>query len=368
MLSLSCKKPYAPDVIAAPNSYLVVEGIINTADSTKIKLSRTINLSAKDTGNAVVGATVKIESSGGNTWQLSETPKGIYVIGGVTLDNTLKYRLRINTAGSNEYLSDFVEAKITPPIDSVGYNRSRTGLQIYATTHDDNNNTRYYRFDYTETWQFHSQYRSTYVSNNVAIVPRRPDQDIYNCFSSHQANVITLASSAKLTKDLIYQAPIVSIDSTSEKIETRYSILINEYALTADAYKFWESLRKNTEQLGSIFDAQPTAAISNIHSTGDAKEPVIGYISAGTIRSKRIYINNGQLPGTWLPKPLYVCQLDSIWYKNGNVYNVLIQQPYFEIPVAAFFNDRNPVGFIATVRECVDCTIRGTKKKPDFWK
>lgn len=42
ILGMACKKPYTPDVVASPNSYLVVEGVINSgSDSTIIKLNRT---------------------------------------------------------------------------------------------------------------------------------------------------------------------------------------------------------------------------------------------------------------------------------------------------------------------------------------
>jgi len=45
---IGCKKIYAPPVISSDNSYLVVEGVINSgADSTFIKLSRTVQLSSK---------------------------------------------------------------------------------------------------------------------------------------------------------------------------------------------------------------------------------------------------------------------------------------------------------------------------------
>ncbi len=43
---LCCKKPYDPPAIKSNGSYLVVEGVINSgADSTTIKLSRTVGLS-----------------------------------------------------------------------------------------------------------------------------------------------------------------------------------------------------------------------------------------------------------------------------------------------------------------------------------
>ncbi|MDB4920334.1 MAG: hypothetical protein JWQ54_2317 [Mucilaginibacter sp.] len=373
ILSVGCKKPYNPQVISSPNSYLVVEGTINTNDITTIKLSKTVNLTSTVTTKPVQASLV-IECDNGNIYGLYETADGVYQLSGVILDNTRKFRLRITIFDDHkEYLSDYEQAKVTPIIDSVGFIAGNNKLQLYANTHDVNNNTRYYRFDYVETWRFHSKYNSEYVSDGTNIVSRHADQQIYYCFANHASSSIVLGSSAKLKQDILFQAPLTAIESTSEKIETKYSILVHEYALTEKAYKFWESLKKNTEQLGSIFDAEPTQLIGNIHNTADPKEPVIGYICAGTVSSKRVFITSEQLPDTWRPSYPYDCQLDSLWYNNPKTKLNQVQTflvPGVEIPVSPFFTkgSASPVGFVSSSVECVDCTIRGTRQQPDFWK
>ncbi|WP_157741055.1 DUF4249 domain-containing protein [Mucilaginibacter xinganensis] len=373
ILSVGCKKPYNPQVINSPKSYLVVEGVINTNDVSTIKVSKTVNLTSSVTTNPVQAA-LTIECDNGNSYSLTEINEGVYQLSGVILDNTRKFRLRITTIDDHkQYLSDYEQAKTAPPIDSIGFIVGNNKLQLYANTHDANNATHYYRFDYVETWKFHSKYDSGYISDGSAIVPRTADQQIYFCFANNASSTILLGSSAKLTQDVIFQAPLTSVESTSEKIELRYSILVHEYALTEKAYKFWDNLKKNTEQLGSIFDAEPTQLIGNIHNTADAAEPVIGYISAGTVTSKRIFISSEQLPQTWLPAYPYDCALDSAWYDNpkshlNQVAAYLI--PRIEIPVTPYFANGSisPVGYLATGIECVDCTLRGSKQQPVFWK
>ena len=364
-----CKKPYNPGVINSPNSYLVVEGTINTNDVTTIKLSKTVNLSNAVTTNPVTNATLTVEGDNASSYALSEQSGGVYTLSGVSFDNTRKYRLRIKT-GNKEYVSDYEQAKVTPPIDSIGFTVTNKGISLYANAHDPNNNTRYYRFDYIETWQFHSRYQSSYISNGDSIVSRTEDQMVYYCFGNNSSSTILLGSTAKLSQDVLYQTPITQVESTSEKLETKYSILVHQYALTADAYKFWVNLKKNTEQLGSIFDAQPSQINGNIHNINDASEVVVGYISTGTVQSKRIFIANTQLPQTFIPAYPYECALDSEWYshpKSGrnDVADVLI--PKREIPVAAFGTIAIE-GFTASDIQCIDCTLRGTKQQPDFWK
>src|SRR5258708_1654300 len=261
MTMSACVKPYTPPTISSDKNYLVVEGVIDPgSDSTIIKLSRTGQLSEKVTVNPELGAVLTVESDQGVIYPLSEAANGMYLSSGLNLGVNRKYRLRIKTGDNQQYLSDFVPVKITPPIDSVGFNiagNGSTGIQIYANTHDANNSTRYYRWDYDETWQFHAKYISYYMSNGSSIVRRPFDKLIFYCFANDASSNIVLGSSAKLKQDVIYQSHIIFIPSTSEKIEMKYSILLREYALTSDAFVFWENLKKNTEQLGSIFDAQP---------------------------------------------------------------------------------------------------------------
>jgi hypothetical protein len=123
-----------------------------------------------------------------------------------------------------------------------------------------------------------------YVTNGLAIKLRTPAQNVNVCYSNDSSTGILLGSSVKLTQDVIYQAPLTPIAGTSEKIELRYSILVKQYGLTEDAFKFWDELRKNTERLGSIFDSQPSGSSGNIHCTTDATEPVFGYISLPTYK------------------------------------------------------------------------------------
>ena len=372
-LAVGCKKPYSPQVINSPNSYLVVEGVININDVTTIKVSRTVNLTSSVTTNPV-GANLVIESDNGSTYGLNEISAGVYQLAGVTLDNTRKFRLRITTTDNNKvYVSDYEQAKITPPIDSIGFIVQGIKLQLYANSHDPNNNTRYYRFDYAETWKFSSRYNSNYMSDGTQIVPRPADKQIYYCFANNASSTIILGSTAKLTQDLLYQLPLTAIESTSEKIELKYSILVHEYSLTAEAYKFWENLKKNTEQLGSIFDAEPSQISGNIHNAADAGEPVIGYISVGTVETKRIFISSAQLPDSWRPNYPYECEVDSFFYshpKTGTNDVALFLIPGVEIPIAGIFAIGNPkpIGYTGSTSTCIDCTLRGSTQQPDFWK
>jgi len=400
MLFAACKKPYNPTVVAANSNYLVVEGVIDAgSDSTIIKLSRTVNISNKITANPELNAVVAVEGDQNITFPLTGKGNGYYATAGLNLNNAHKYRLRIKTAGG-EYVSDFVPVQNAPAIDTVSHIFKNDGVGIYVSTHDPNNNTHYYRWDYQETWVIHSTYYSFYKSNGDTVIERNfINDEVYQCWRSDASSTINVGSSAHLASDVISNSPVTFISSTSEKISSKYSIivdqnaptnsaysiLVRQYALTGDAYAFWSNLEKDTQQLGSIFDAQPSELHGNIHSVTNPAEPVIGYISAGTVASKRVFISNQEIAAAWNSRPPYNdCLLDTLYLSYtapGATVAVNQEDEYFNynkhvlyqnrlIPIAAIFDEKlgTIIGHTGAAPECVDCTLRGTNKQPLFWK
>lgn len=388
--SISCRKPYDPPALSATNSYLVVEGVINAGtDSTFIKVTRTVKISDKVVANPETGAALTVESDQNASYSLTEISKGNYASPGLNLDNSHKYRLRIRTADNKQYLSDYVEVVNSPSIDSISYDLkgslSVPGLNLYVSTHDQTNKIAYYRWDYQETWIIRSYYASYFKSNGDTVLGRTfPADNITQCWQSDTSSTIVLGSSAKLSSNVIYDQPIISIASTSEKLRSKYSILVRQYALTGDAYNFYINIKKNTEQLGSIFDALPSVINGNIHSVTNSAEPVIGYISVGSTTSRRIFIANQQLPAWKTDTSFYEgCHLafdpptiPCCYYNFGGTNQVDYYINYNIggdtdplIPIDAIgMPGHPPIGYTASYRKCVDCTVRGTNKPPAFWQ
>ena len=318
-------------------------------------------------------AQVAVESDANTNYSLSEIKPGTYSAAPLNLDNSHKYRLRIKTTDGKEYLSDFLAVKNTPPIDSVGFKAQTDGVHIYVNAHDDASATRYYRWEYSEDWEFHSWYESFWTGYR----PRTKEEYRYNCYASDTTAAIIVANSTKLTKDVIYQAPIAAIPSYSEKIETKYSILVKQYSLTADAYNFWANLQKNTGRLGSIFDAQPSANETNYHCISNPNELVVGYLSVGNVTTKRVFINVNQLLSTYSPKDINGCKIDTGYYYHEPYYfppTVDLSNPnlgfttidgHYIAPLAPL-GGPNFITYTTTV--CDDCTLRGKLTPPPFWR
>ncbi|GAA4400949.1 DUF4249 domain-containing protein [Nibrella viscosa] len=358
ILSLGgCVDPYRPPEIAAPNNYLVVDGFLNSkpGTTTSIRLSRTQNLSEKNTSVAETRAVVTVETEGRATYAFRETGGGVYTLTDLVPQANQKYRLRIKTAKGVEYLSDFTTVVTTPVIDSVSWRPTSNGLQIYVNTHDPKNNTRYYRWEFDETWEFFTPYNATLELKDKQVITRA--ENTYRCWSGESSKSIMVGSTARLSQDVVSLFPLTTIPADSWKLSSRYSILVRQYALSRDAYAFWEQLAKMTQNIGSLFDPQPFLLTGNMHCITNPSEPVLGYFSVGSVETRRIYVKRYQLPNWTINTGYSFCRLDT-----AKTLKDLIEmnfQPVSELEGGG--------GYLASDNYCVDCRLRGTNKKPAFW-
>ena len=285
------------------------------------------------------------------------------------------YRLHISTAQYKEYASDFVENKITPPIDSIYATPLVTGVQFSISAHDDTKKTRYYRWDYTESWSYDmGEKASLLIYRNGDVVSRSPDSLVGLCYKYPQASSsIFIANSSRLTQDLINKSPLGYVDGSTGKITNTYEMLVRQYALTPEAYKYWTLLKTNTEGLGTITDPQPSQSITNIHCVSNPAEPVIGYVSVSTIAVKRAFLAGRDLPFkvNVLAKDSITCGGGIIWRQPETTFPLRLHQllAVGDTLLVRFETGGNGLtGYSYTAAPCADCRLRGgTTTKPAYW-
>jgi hypothetical protein len=359
-----CKKPYEPPAIVANNNYLVVEGFINTTPGgiTTIKLSRTRNLTDTVVNIPEFGASIAIENKSGIFYLLGPRADGIYVTNPLSLGSNGEFRLNIILANGNKYVSDFVRNKQTPAIDSVSWIQN-DDVDIFVSTKDPSNNSRYYKWDFTETTEYNSYVETIWKVRNGLILLRDSAEQVHVCWRDRLNTDILLGSSAALNKDVISLKRIAKIPKDDSRLDIRYSMLLRQYTITQEAYQYWQLIQKNSEQLGTLFDLQPSQLYGNIQSVNNPNEPVVGFISAATVEQARIFINNSQL-NNWKSPPanppcgVVIISQNPIDYRIFNYSDPSFAPWYF---ISG--------GGLAIVREeCLDCTLAGgVNKKPSFW-
>ncbi|HWK04742.1 MAG TPA: DUF4249 domain-containing protein [Puia sp.] len=367
---LQCKEVYVSPYTSPTTGYLVVEGYISGNSETSFTLSRTIKLSADTTNPQEVGASVQVEGDDNSVYPLTEAGGGIYNTGSLPLNVSAKYRLRIHTQSGGEYLSDYVPYKITPAIDSINWKQDNSGVNIYANAHDDAGNTRYYQWSYDVTWEYNSAEGSDYEydgnTNPVSVIPRSLADQVYRCWSYVGSSNVLISNSAKLAKDEIYEYPLNHIAADDVQLSVLYSMLVRQYALTVDGYNFLNLMKKNTESLGSIFDAQPSQLTGNIHCLSNTAEQVIGFVSAGTVQQQRIFISRSQL-SPW--NYYFSCPLkDTIAPNSPDQFEKFFGYGSYTPTYTAYSMGGGFIGYYCNETYCIDCKARGgSNVKPAYW-
>jgi len=369
----ACVDSYSPPVKDSDIDYLVIDGFLNSGvGPTTIKLTHTLNI--KDGGKARVekGALLTVEGTDNSKVALAESQTGVYSISQLSLKKSEKYRLRVKTVDNTEYISEYLEVKKTPPIDGVVWSATDEGVQINVNTHDPSGNTRYYQWEFEETWHYRSEFCTNLQYKNGTISYMDPYIDIHDCWRNEKpVDKTHIASSFRLSEDVIYHYPLTFVPAASGKMGVQYSILVRQHALSKDGYSYYDRLKKNTEQLGSIFDAQPSDLTGNFQSVNKEKI-AIGFLSIYDIEEKRIFITKEELPASFGVLPREYCfqfTIDS----TANYVRELTQ--YYDAGLILPINPPDSTPMHITLlnipyapKGCVDCrTAAGTNVKPSFW-
>ncbi len=366
-----CREKFYADLPSPATGYLIVEGIISLGNEvvTGINLSRTTPLDSDDI-NPEENATVYIEDRLNRQYALSRTGSGRYESQPLDLPLNEQYRLHI-FAGGKEYYSAFTDSKISPPIDSLYWVPKAEGIEIQLNTHDAQSLSKYYYWSFVETWEYSVPYYALlkYIPATNEVDYRGPgDPQIYSCWSTLNSFNIIIASTAKLSQDLVYAKPINFISATnSNKLFEKYSIIVKQSVLPKDAYEYLDRIRKNTEQVGSIFDAQPSQLRGNIRCVSDSSEIVVGFISTSSITEKRIFIKRSEIPPFKIPTFYESCMRDTIRFNPDSLRDAFASGS--NLPIDYW---RTETGIIQAVVSgpdyCVDCRERGgTNIRPSFW-
>lgn len=370
-----CKDPYLPEYEPGDTEpILIVEGFIDIhgpASAYTLGFARPVTDGGADRANIPVsGGDIAIESETGAIYhsQAGDTV-GAYVIMHPVLPLNTQYRLRIRV-GQDEYLSDFVQPKQSPEITAVDWAVTPEGLQLYVSTEDPANDSRYYRWEFEETWRFSAKYISQVLLENGEFRDRNAEERISICFKSDHSRDLLIATTAGLAVDVIHRHPIQLIPPSSEKLQYRYSVLVKQRAISEEAFMYWGIIKKNSEDLGDIFSPLPSEISGNLRHVSDASKRVVGMVEATGLSEKRIFVDMHHLPGTWVTQNDFYDQCALFEGTVELAREFLLSNPGY-IPV--FGDARNPASPYPThysyaPRRCVDCTLRGTLDPPVFWE
>jgi hypothetical protein len=244
-----------------------------------------------------------------------------------------------------------MEMKPVPPIDSIYYEKKiindndndaspQEGCQVYLNTIDPEGLCKYFRWDFNETWEFRLPY----------------DVDNQTCWATDHSGAINIKSTSALTENLIYRHPINFITNETDRLNIKYSMLINQYSISEDEFGYWKKLQNISDDVGGLYDIIPASITGNVYCTDDPNETVLGYFSVSAKSSKRIMIADN-FAGLRHDFNEY-CATDTV-------------PPGTQIPGLGtslwIIIDYDAYRVLTRYRECADCSYRGSLMRPDYW-
>jgi hypothetical protein len=364
---LGCRTPYEPEVPATELRVLVVEGYLDTEGlKSELKLSRTAPLGASSAFIPELRAKVLLKSASGQVFPLTETGLGTYIFER-NIDEKQSYLLEIELSSGERYVSEGLQPIVTPEIIDAGFKRDEEGVEVFVSTQG-NANADDFLWTFEETWIFRPRIRTTYiyVPEIKNVRDQKEAEQTSLCFKTEPNPGILLETSSRFKDQVVFQKTITEILTGDERIMERYSILVSQKGLASKDVPFWEILKKNTEDIGSIFSPLPSLIGGNIKSLDAAKNPVIGQVSLGVIRQKRIYINQVQVsPWNYLDPKFNDCVIGEevvlakdyqVIFGNGAV-----------VPARPLMAGTAIIGYYPSTKRCTDCSLYASKLKPSFW-
>ena len=369
MMCKACIEPYEP-IINETQEVLVIDGMITDRPG---RHQVTVSLSTpygdpefKPVGSCVVS----VQDNLGNIEYYTEDwqTEGVYE---AWLDEPFLgldkvYSLQVITSSSRVYNSDYDTLLSCPPVDSVYYTQQVSsgadpddiwhGLQFYNDVRGFDGGTRNYRWKATATWKYRSPYTATYVRYQGMDLPYLEDT-VSICYLTETIEKVYAASTHLLSENNIYRNKLHYVSDQTPRLAVRYSLLVEQYSLSDQAYTYWEKLAAQSANSASLYETQPSSSQGNIYNANGSSEKVLGCFYATQIQEKRIFVDKEELD---FPVGTYTCRLDTLYDNNSFNYD-----DYYYLFSLRDFGPGPPW---LSRNICFDCTERGGDNDiPDFW-
>ena len=376
---LSCVEEYKiPESKSAThNTELVIQGRILAGDKSIIYISRTQPLNSLKEPESVLNAQVTIIGQNGYESELAEfdIEQDCYIIDTRELPSNTLYAVQVK-AENEIYQSEFQSIQYTPEIDEVYYKENTDGISIHVTTYGDDNASRFYMWTYEEDWEFHADINMLsfplvgfpLYNEEFYQFENSHDNPYYYCWKHTISRNIHLYSTIELQENTAKDVELLQIPIDDIRISYIYSILVKQWGLSEEAYKYYRTIKLYSEESAGLFTPIPTELLGNVSCISNPDKRARGYVLASQATTKRIFIYESEFKeltseyeGCTLeypPIPQYKGWEQGWIFRMGS-YPYVIYTPYGEI-------DSNSILYSPN---CVDCrTVEGaTKKRPDFW-
>tara|TARA_R110002073_G_scaffold108336_1_gene243305 strand:+ start:14560 stop:15735 length:1176 start_codon:yes stop_codon:yes gene_type:complete len=375
-LTYSCVEEFNAGTIEFEDAIVIEATITNEFKHHQILLSRTYRLEEREP-NLESDAIVRVITSTNNTYTFNETEPGVYLsdIPFSALPN-IRYQLFIDTNDGREYTSKSTELTNNSIIDNLYAIRETNeegvdGIGIYLDGSAPANNSKYYGYEFEETYQVLAPF---WVPDQLVPNPLYPDIEPDDpwvtipktiedgiCFSTVNSQGKLVVNTNLLSEDKISKFLIRFIPKDDLRINSRYSILVKQYTQSERSYNYLETLNDLSTSESLLSQNQPGFIAGNIFSPSNPNEKVLGFFEVSSITEERIFFNRSEFFDQKTEAYPWKCEFGL----NGFSISYLLRTK----KGIHFWGGNDPTQPTLFVfpRECGDCTTLGSNIRPRFW-
>ncbi|MDO5980402.1 DUF4249 domain-containing protein [Flavivirga spongiicola] len=379
----SCIDPIDVDSNVLENAIVIEAIITNELKHHQINLSRTFDLD-KDEPSPEINAEVKIIDASQNVYNFNEDTPGKYIsTSEFAAETGNTYQLFVTTGAGDSYTSNPLpltsETQIGDVNIAVETNEDGVlGVGVFANSFDSSGNSRYYRYEYEETYKivapFWNRFDAIVVSpTEVGLTPRIKEEKV--CYGSALSTGIIQTETSGFSEDRVTQKLVRFIPVDNPIITHRYSVLIKQYVQSLESYTYFKTLKELSGSESLLSQNQPGFISSNIFSEKNPNEKVLGFFDVSSVSSKRVFFNFRDLFSTAqrLPPYFVACDFFAPLDNDSDISLIkAIQAGSFKYYRQNYIFGSPPVvpnggPYVLVIPECGDCTTIGTNVVPEFW-
>ena len=365
---------------------IVVEALItNEFKHQQIKLSNAYSFKDEHP-TAVTNAKVNIIDNQQNTYDFIEVSPGIYRSSiEFSAQPDIEYQLSFTTNNGNSYTSKKTQLPSVTHIDDLYAEKEidafgNVGVTILVDSYNPNGDSRYYRYEYEETYKIIAP---KWSPKDLVVTPSGRVEFSYKteqeriCYKTDISNTIIQKETNNLSEDKVSRFSVRFLNINNPIISHRYSILVKQYVQSIDAYSYFKTLNKLSGSESLFSQTQPGFLSGNITSVEDNNEKVIGFFEVSSVSYKRLFFNYFDIFPEEFSPPYFIECIESApsikifpgelsdlanLIKNGS-HKYYIDNENYPDPL-----NLNAGPYIVVPVECGDCRAIGTNQIPDFWE
>lgn len=281
MMLSGCIDEFDADIPTEDSDLLVVEGTIYSERMNVFTLSYTQPINSSSAPRMVMGAKVSVRGTDGSEYVAQQTD-GNYSTYIGPLDPDVEYYLHIETDGDvyesepqkplrTEKIADVRGVQDTP--------ESNIDVLITPDAPFEPGKANYYSWTYDETWEVHSDYRTTVrydIEQMKAVIDAY--QFPWRGWKDATSTTIMVGASSNYEDQRIRRLKIYDIGYyNEERMYYRYSGLVHQRSISKAEYEYELARRQASSEMGGLFTPQPSSLPTNIRCLTSQKH-VIGFV------------------------------------------------------------------------------------------